>query len=390
MRTFKYKIQSHKRNRHLMSNTRLISQVHNHFIALSRRHYRIYGKCEGYKRANYYRLAKHLTKLKRLPKYAPWKKPYSWALQDCLKRIERGYINFFERRAKRPPKFKGWRKYRSMTFNGSMVKIETISEKLCDKRRVPVAKIRLAGRWYRFWLHRPLEGNVKRVTVKRDTLGDWYLTIVTDDEGLSPEPKMGQAAGFDFGLKTFLTCSDGKKYPSPQFYKKSAAKVAKANRALSRKKRGSKNRERARKHYARTHRKITRQREDHHWKLALHLVCLFDVCFFEDLNLKGMKRLWGKKISDLGFGEFMQKIRWQAYKRCKSVETIGRWEATTPICHNCGQRVMFLELKDREWYCHVCKTLHDRDVNAAINILKVGISTFGGEGVRLASASNPC
>ena len=384
MQTYKYKIQNHKRNRHLHSDTRIISQVSNHFVALTRRHYRIYGQCEGYKRASYTRLSKHLTKLKKLEKHAHWCVPHSWALQECLKRIERGYLNFFEGRAKRPPKFKSWRNYRSMTFNGNQVKIEKIDK----DTGCPVAKIRLARRWYKFWYSREIQGNIKRVTIKRDTLGDWYITITTDYEGFTPEPKTGDAAGFDYGNKTFLTCSDGTKYESPEFYQESAKKVKVANRELSRKVRGSGNRKRASKHYARTHRKIQRQREDHHWKLALELVRKFDICFFEDLNLEGMKRLWGRKVSDLAFGDFILKMRWQAKKRGKRVETIGRWETTTPVCHECGQRHAFIDLSDRDWFCHSCKISHDRDVNAAINILKVGALTFGVEGVRLATASN--
>ena len=391
MRTYKDKLQDHKRTRHLQSDTRIISDVHNHFVELTRRHYRIFGQCEGYKRATYNRLSKHLTKLKKLEKYAHWRIPYAWALQECLRRLDLGYINFFEGRAKRPPKFKSWRNYRSMTFNGNhQVKIEKISEKVRDKRRVPVGKIRLNGRWYRFWYSREIQGNITRVTVKRDALGDWYITITTDYEGFEPEPKTGDAAGFDFGIKDFLVCSDGTKYQSPEFYKQSAKKVKQANREVSRKVRGSNNRKRASKHYARTHRKIARQREDHHWKLALQLVRKFDISFFEDLNLNGMKRLWGGKVSDLAFGEFMLKMRWQAKKRGKRVETIGRWQPTTPICHSCGQKHLFIDLSVRDWYCHTCKIYHDRDVNAAINILKVGTSTFGGEGVRLAIASNPC
>ena len=378
MRTYKYKIQNHKRNRHLESDKRIISQVHNHFIALSRRHYRIYGHCEGYKRATYNRMSKHLTKLKKLAKYAHWRVPHSWALQECLKRIESGYINFFEGRAKRPPKFKGWRKYRSMTFNGKQVKIE----KLEKDTGCRVAKIRIARRnqrrmrflafvGYRFWYSREIQGNIKRVTVKQDALGDWYISITTDFEGFTPEPKTGDAAGFDYGNhKTFLTCSDDTKYQSPEFYKQSANAVRRANRQLSRKQRGSNNRKRASKHYARTHRKIVNQREDHHWKLTLELLRKFDVCFFEDLNLDGnLKRLWGRKVSDLAFGEFMLKMKWQAKKRGKRVETIGRWQTTTPVCHECGQKHLFINLDVRDWYCHSCKIQHDRDVNAAINDL---------------------
>jgi putative transposase len=333
-------------------------------------------------------MSKHLTKLKRLDKFAHWHIPFSWAVQNALKRIERGYINFFEKRAKRPPKFRSRKKYRSMTFDGSQVKIEPFADAEYGIRHVPVAKIRIRGRWYRFWYSRPIEGNIKQVTVKRDGLGDFYITITTDDEGLTPEPLTGETAGFDFGLKTFLTCSDETKYESPLFYKRSATHVAKASRSLSKKKQGSNNREKARKHLARAHRKIQRQREDNHFKLAIDLVRKFDFCFFEDLNLKGMARLWGKKVLDLAFGDFMLKIRWQAHKRCKRVETINRWIATTTVCHSCGQKHAFIDLKVREWRCS-CGIKHDRDVNAAKVVHKVGTSTFAGESVRLATAGIP-
>ena len=407
MRTFKYKLQNHKRNKHLHRDLEIIAHVHNHFVALCRRHYRIYGQCEGYKRLTFSRMAKHLTKLKRLDKFAHWHIPFSWAVQNALKRIERGYINFFENRAKRPPKFRSRKKYRSMTFDGSQIKIEPVADAEHGIRHVPVAKIRIRGRWYRFWYSRPIEGNIKQVTVKRDGLGDFYITITTDDEGLTPEPLTGETAGitinsvvvhdevhnsrvdsYDFGLKTFLTCSDETKYESPLFYKRSATHVAKASRSLSKKKRDSNNREKARKHLARAHRKIQRQREDNHFKLAIDLVRKFDFCFFEDLNLKGMARLWGKKVHDLAFGDFMLKIRWQAHKRCKRVETINRWTATTTVCHSCGQKHAFIDLKVREWRCS-CGIKHDRDVNAAKVVHKVGTSTFAGESVRLATAGFP-
>ena len=431
MRTLKYKLQNHKRNKHLHRDLEIIAHVHNHFVALCRRHYRIYfdgsaidcrpvKQCEGYKRLTFSRMSKHLTKLKRLDKFAHWHIPFSWAVQNALKRIERGYINFFENRAKRPPKFRSRKKYRSMTFDGSQVKIEPVADAEHGIRRSPVAKICIRGRWYRFWSSRPIEGNIKQVTVKRDGLGDFYLTITTDDEGLTPEPLTGETAGitinsvvvhdevhnsrvdsYDFGLKTFLTCSDETKYESPLFYKRSATHVAKASRSLSKKKRGSNNREKARMTLARAHRKIQRQREDNHFKLAIDLVRKFDFCFFEDLNLKGMARLWGKKVLDLAFGDFMLKIRWQAHKRCKRVETINRWTATTTVCHSCGQKHAFIDLKVREWRCS-CGIKHDRDVNAAKVVHKVGTSTFlnrslidkrpdsiAGESVRLATAGIP-
>ena len=382
MRTYKYKIQNHKRNHHLQKDLHIIAHVHNHFVALWQQHYRIYGQCEGYKRPSAFRMIKHLTKLKHLGKYSHWTIPYSWVLQECIQRIDKGWQNFFAKRAKRSPKFRSRHKYRSMTFDGSQVKIETI-----DKTNgCPVAKICINRRWYRFWYSRPIEGNIKRITVKKDVVGDWYITLTTDEKGLEPAPKTGRTAGFDFGLKDFLTCSDSTKYQSPEFYKTASTLIKRASRALSRKQKGSNNRNRARKDLARVHLKINRQREDHHWKLPLELIRKFDVCYFEDLNLEGMKRLWGRKVSDYAFGDFMQKIKWQAQKRCKHVAQIDRWTPTSKVCHACGQIHKFFDLNVRDWYCHNCLISHDRDINAAINIHKVGASTFSVEDVTPASA----
>ncbi len=305
-------------------------------------------------------------------------------MQECIQRIDRGWQNFFSKRAKRAPKFRSRHKYRSMAFDGSQVKIETLDK----ENGCPVAKIRINKRWYRFWYSRPIEGNIKRVTIKKDFVEDWYITLTTDEKGLEPAPKTGRTAGFDFGLKHFLTCSDGTKYQSPEFYKAAAKWMKRASRALSRKQKGSSNRDRARKNVERVHRKINRQREDHHWKLALELVRNFDICYFEDLNLDGMKRLWGRKVSDYAFADFMQKIKWQAQKRCKSIVYIDRWTPTSKVCNACGQIQMFFDLSIREWFCHHCKTQQDRDINAAINIHKVGASTFSGGDVTPASAGS--
>ena len=118
MRTYKYKMQHHKRNRHIESDLKVLAHVWNHFVALCRRHFKIYGKCEDYKRPSYSRLSRHLTKLKHLEKYTYWRIAYSWCVQNVLKRIEFGYKKFFKGDAKRPPKFKGRVKYASQTFDG--------------------------------------------------------------------------------------------------------------------------------------------------------------------------------------------------------------------------------------------------------------------------------
>ena len=122
-----------------------------------------------------------------------------------------------------------------------------------------------------------------------------------------------------------------------------------AHQNLSGKVRGSHNREKARKHLARTHRKIDRQRTDHHWKLALELVGKFDWLFFEDLNLNGMKRLWGRKVSDLAFGELLEKIKWQAANVSKQSVSLTDGNRRL-LSATFGQRVA-LELRDRQWTC---------------------------------------
>ncbi|MDE0686561.1 MAG: zinc ribbon domain-containing protein [Candidatus Poribacteria bacterium] len=124
------------------------------------------------------------------------------------------------------------------------------------------------------------------------------------------------------------------------------------------------------------HKKTENQRTDHHWKLAIDLCREFDILFFEDLNLEGMKRLWGKQVSDLAFGAFLQKVKHQAKKRIRAVLKIGRWTPTTKCCCVCGDKNEDLTLADRHWTCPECHTYLDRDQNAALNILKEGVASF--------------
>ena len=249
-----------------------------------------------------------------------------------------------------------------------------------NRRNHPTYKIRLNGRWYRFALHRPIEGEIIEVQVTRDALGDVYITLTEECREVKPEPKTGKAEGFDMGIKDFLTGNpDGHRYTSPMFYTQNADKLAKAQKAHSRKVKGSHNRERERKNIARIHKKTTNQRIDHHWKLAIELCQKFDVLFFEDLNLRGnLKALWGKQVSDLAFGEFMHKLGHQARKRgLRSVLKIDRWTPSTKCCSVCGYKNDTLTLSDRDWTCPKCDTHLDRDPNAAMNILKEGVASFG-------------
>lgn len=244
-------------------------------------------------------------------------------------------------------------------------------------------------RQYRFNLSRPILGNIRKVTVKADALGDFYMSVVTDHIATEIISKTGKAAGYDFGIKTMLTCSDGTQHESPHFYQTAHSDLQIAQRKLSSKQKGSNTSERERLNTAHVHRKIRRQRENHHWKLAKQLVHHYDALYFETLCFEGMKRLWGRKVSDIAPYAFHLKLRHQAKKHGKQVCYIDRFEPTSKTCSHCGQIDTLIDLKVRKWQCSGCKRKHHRDVNAAINILKVGASTFGLEGVRLAVASNP-
>ena len=371
MRNTKHKLFYDKSIKHIHDDLNICGAVRNHFIALSMRYYRMYGKG-----LSYAKMSAHLTKLKKLEKYKHWHIPYSWSLQNMLKRLAQ---SFREMRTlgRGHPQFKKYKKHKGMTFDGIQVAIEQVCDRQKHHRNHPTYKIRLNRHWYRFALHRKIQGEIKQVHVTRDALGDVYITLTEDYSEVIPEPKTGKAEGFDMGIKDFLTTSDGERYTSPMFYKQNAKKLAKAQQAYSRKVKGSHNRERERKNVARIHKKTENRRTDHHWKLAIELCRKFDILFFEDLNLRGMKALFGKQVSDLAFGEFLQKVKHQAKKRIRAVLQIGRWTPTTKCCCVCGHKNETLTLSDREWTCPKCDTHLDRDHNAAMNILKEGVASFG-------------
>ena len=220
-------------------------------------------------------------------------------------------------------------------------------------------------------------GKIKRVTFTRDAIGEIYLTITEDFVESVPEPKTGKAEGFDIGIKDFLTGSNGEKYKSPMFYKQHEKKLAKEQRCLSRKVKGSNNYERQRKVVSRIHIKTANQRSEHHWKFAVKLCRSFDVMIFENLNIAGMKALWGKQGSDLSFSSFLTKLKHQTNKRNRIFHKIGRWVPTTKPCSVCGYKNNGLRLSDRHWMCPDCETHLDRDHNAAVNILREGLASLG-------------
>ncbi len=211
------------------------------------------------------------------------------------------------------------------------------------------------------------------MTIKRDNVGDYYL-ILTCDNYEAPENLRltGNRVGIDFGLNTFLTLSDEIKIKSPEFYKKSLKAIRSAHKALSRKQYLSHGWYKAKRHLCRVYKKIANQRRDWFFKLALRLVRKYDRIAIESLNLDAMKRLWGRKVSDYAFGEFSLILNYACDKYGKVLAKADKWQPTTKSCHHCGHRNPDIQLKDRYWTCQACHTHHDRDINAAINILQAG------------------
>ena len=367
MKTYKFKLYSNHGNRDLHKTIDGHAHVWNHCVAVQRRYYAIYGKY-----ISKFRLINPISKLKQLPRFAHWNQLPSQAIQEVVVRIDKGYKAMFEARAKGKkwgrPRFKPRRKYKSFTLTQAGWKLLTGNQ------------IRIGKQVYQYFKSRDSLGNPKRCSIKRDTLGDMYICILTDH--VEPDLNrvmMGKIAGFDFGLKRYLTGSNEHDIDSPQFFKRSINAIKRANRKHSRTKKRSKNREGARLDLTRKHRKIERQREDFHWKLAHELTDLYDEIRLEDLNLQGMKALWGRKVSDLGFADFVKKLVYIASQKGVKITFIDKWYPSTKTCSACGTVNEALNLRDRIWKCADCGTTHDRDRNAAINIFRVGASTHEGE-----------
>ena len=288
-------------------------------------------------------------------------------MQDVVDRIDRAFQLFFRNFQRKircsPPNFKKVKNYKSYT-------LKQAGWKLYEENYT----LRINGQNYRYFQSRKISGKIKTVTIKRDSLGDFYVYIVTDAKDFEVETRTGKSVGFDFGLKTFLTASNGKDIISPLFFAKNSTLIKNACKNLSHKVKGSNNRRKAKLNLARLYKKSFNQRHDFHFKLARQLCLEYEIICIEDLNLKAMQRLWGRKISDLAFSEFVNILKYQATKFGVEIIEVDRFFASSQICSNCGfQNSAVKDLKIREWICPQCGVKHNRDRNAAINILNFGL-----------------
>ena len=367
MKTYKFKLYNQKRNKHLHRAINSASNIYNHCITLHKRYYRLFGKY-----LNKYQLQKHIARARRKNEY--WLLVNSQSVQDITDRIDRAYQLFFKYNKKgvRPPNFRKRIKYKSITLKQSGYKF------LNDNR------LKIGKRIYKFWKSRKIKGKIKTVTIKRNSLGELFMFVVTDHVDKVSTIMSGKSVGVDFGLKVFLTCSDDTEIHSPLFLKQSLKELRQASRNHSTKKKRSNNREKARKHLIRVHEKIVNRRTDWFWKLAHQLTDKFDHLFFETLNIKAMQRLWGRKISDLAFSEFLKILEFVAHKKEKVVSYINRWTPSSKTCNNCNHILDKLKLDIRNWLCPNCLSNNRRDFNASLIIYRVGVTSL-----RLGDVSQP-
>ena len=366
MKTYKYKLSDQSNLIRLGNLIDDMWHVHAYFHKWQDQRYQ-----EGLPYADFAMMCQHLTGLKRTT-HPHWQALPSQAMQEELKRIDAAYQRFFKKLSGKP-KIKKRHKFKSVTLKQS-------GWQIAENRLTLTLRKWDAGKWkrdpvpYTFFKHRDWRGNIKRVTLKRDAYNDYWFCLTTDFVETEALHATGESVGADFGMKdAFLTLSTGEKIQSPQFLKQSLTKLRSLNKSLSRKQKGSNGWWRCVRQLARLYRHISNQRLDWHWKLADDLCKRFDTIVCETLNLDGMKRLWGRKVSDLAFYQFVEILRYKCQKHKRDFRQIGQWTATSKPCSDCGQRNENLSLKDRQWTCPECGSHHDRDINAAINILQAGV-----------------
>jgi putative transposase len=289
---------------------------------------------------------------------------YSQVLQSVSLNLSRAFINFFEGRAAYP-KFKSKFGKQSIQYPQKVQIVDEASLKFPGKLGVVAAKI-----------HRMFEGSIKTVTLSMNAAGKYYASLLFDDGEPEPEPSAeGKAVGIDVGLTHFAITSDGSKFDNPRHLKKRAKNLKRKQQKLSRKTKGSNRRVKAKRIVARVHERIANTRKDFQHKLSRKLVNENQVIICENLAVKNMVKnhCLAKAISDCGWAEFTRQLKYKAEQDGKTYLEIGRFFPSSKTCHVCLNQVGSLSLDVRSWTCSSCKTKHDRDVNAAINIRDEGL-----------------
>jgi putative transposase len=319
-----------------------------------------------------FHLANKLPEMKKDEETSWLKEVNSQTLQASIAHLDKAFTSFFGKNSKFP-KFKSKHKSKDSFEVPQNTKVDF------KTKRVMIPKFGKKG--LRCHFSKEFEGIIKTSTISRNASGQYFISILVEDNIKIPEKTeidADKTIGIDLGIKTFAVTSDGEKFENPKYLKKSEKKLRKAQRSLSHKTKGSNNRNKARVKVARTHQKISNQRTDFLHKLSTKLISENQTICLEDLNVEGMLKnhKLAKSISDASWSEFVRMLEYKAEWYGKNIIRIGGFEPSSKLC-TCGVKNDKLTLKDREWTCLSCGETHDRDALGAWNIRTFGLVKNG-------------
>ena len=314
-------------------------------------------------------------KLTDLKKELTWlKEADSTALQAVTQNLDVAYRNFFRRvkNGEKPgfPKFKSKRDSRKSYKSKTVGKNIEIYEKSIKLPKLGIVECRVS---------KEIQGRIISATVSQNPSGKYYVSVCCTGIEIEPYAKTGAVTGIDVGIKEFAITSDEIKYENHKYLAKSEKKLKREQRRLSRKPKGSQNRNRARVKVTLVHEKVANQRNDFLHKLSTELVKNYDVICVESLKIRNMvkNRKLAKSISDVSWGEFLRQLEYKCEWYGKYLVKIPQYYASSQNCHVCGYKNADVkDLKIRSWVCPECGANHDRDINAAKNILNKGMEIF--------------
>ena len=328
---------------------------------------------------NYTKMSKLLTLLKR--KQAWLNQCEKSVLQNTIKYQYQTFLKFFKKECGFP-KFKSYKNnYQSikMNYNNGNIGIleKDIEYTSTGKFKKQNCKIKLPKiKQVKIAYSRQYEGRIVSCTLSRDTNNKYYISLCCVDIEINPLEQTGAVVGIDLGIKEFATTSDNEIINNPKFYRKYEEKLIKSQRKLSKRKKGSNNRNKQRLKVNKWHKKIANCRIDFLQKLSTKLIRDYDIICMEDLNSSGMikNHKLAKSISDASFFEFNRELEYKARWNYKLISRIDRFYPSSQICSHCGNKSsQTKDLSVRTYICEECGLEIDRDYNASINILNEGL-----------------
>jgi len=316
-------------------------------------------------RVGYHETSAALTALKKTPEHAWLNEVSSVPVQQALRHLQTAFANFFAKRAKYP-NFRRKDGAQSAEYTTSAFKWDGASLKLA-KMDAP-----LAIRWSRTI---PKGAKVTTVTVSKDASGRYHVSMLCDD-AVSAKPEVAGKVGIDLGLTHFAILSTGEKIAAPNTFRKNEAKLAKLQRRLAKKQKGSANRMKAKLKVARIHARTADSRRDFLHKLSSRLINENQVIAIESLAVSNMQknRCLAKSISDASWSEFTRQLEYKAQWYGRTLVGIDKWYPSSKRCSDCGHAVVKMPLNIRAWTCPERGSIHGRDINAAGNVLAAGLA----------------